>query len=117
MEIIQHKPNDFAVISGDDAFTLPFIAMGMQGVISVIANAYPKQFSQMIQHCLNNEFEAAKPLHYQLLDAMNLIFADGSPGGIKVILNAMGICETTVRKPLHQVSDSVREKLLKGLLA
>ena len=117
MEIIQHKPKDFAVISGDDAFTLPFIAMGMQGVISVIANAYPKQFSQMIQHCLNNEFESAKPLHYQLLDAMNLIFADGSPGGIKVILNALGICETTVRKPLHQVSDSVREKLLKGLLA
>ncbi len=112
MEIIKHKPADFAVISGDDAFTLPLISCGMDGVISVIANAYPKAFSTMVSLALDNQYEEARKLHYQLLDAMNLIFADGSPGGIKVILQALGICDTTVRMPLHDVSSKVREQLL-----
>jgi 4-hydroxy-tetrahydrodipicolinate synthase len=94
---------------------LPFIAMGMDGVISVIANAFPKKFSEMVKLSLAGNTQAALPLHYELLDAMNLIFADGSPGGIKVILEALNICGVDVRMPLSDVSDSVREKLLKTI--
>lgn len=116
MDIIKHKPANFAVISGDDALTLPLIAIGMDGVISVIANAYPKHFSDMVRLALNDQVLEARNLHYQLLDAMNVIFADGSPGGIKVILNALGICEIPVRMPLHDVSVSVKDQLLMSLL-
>lgn len=112
MDILKNRPADFAVISGDDALTLPFLSLGMDGVISVIANAYPKAFSDMVAAGLNGDFRTALPLHNQLLDAMNLIFADGSPGGIKVILNAMGIGETDVRMPLHDVSEKVKQELL-----
>ncbi len=112
MDILKNRPANFAVISGDDALTLPFLSLGMDGVISVIANAYPKSFSDMVRFGLNGDVKAALPLHNQLLDAMNLIFADGSPGGIKVILEAMGICGTTVRMPLHDVSEGVKAQLL-----
>ncbi len=115
MEIIKHKPNNFAVISGDDAYTLPFIAMGMDGVISVMANAYPKKFSTMINVCLAGNFELAKPLHYELLDAMNLIFADGSPSGVKVLLEAQNICKNIVRLPLFKVNEEVKMQLLATL--
>jgi 4-hydroxy-tetrahydrodipicolinate synthase len=115
MEIIKHRPQNFSVISGDDAFTLPLIAIGMDGVISVIVNAFPKEFSQMVNHSLNGNMNEAKKLHYQLLDAMNLIFADGSPGGIKVILEALGICGIDVRMPLAAVSAQVRTQLLASM--
>jgi 4-hydroxy-tetrahydrodipicolinate synthase len=117
MEIIKHRPDNFSVISGDDAYTLPFIAMGMDGVISVICNAYPKAFSSMVRLALESKDAEARVFHYQLLDAMNLIFADGSPGGIKVILEALGICGTTVRMPLHDVSEKVKQQLLQSMLA
>ncbi|MDP2174334.1 MAG: 4-hydroxy-tetrahydrodipicolinate synthase [Bacteroidota bacterium] len=113
MEIIKHRPTNFSVISGDDAFTLPFIAMGMDGVISVIANAFPAQFSKMVALSLEGKVLAAQPIHYELLDAMNLIFADGSPGGIKVILEKMGICGVDVRMPLSGVNETVKSQLLK----
>lgn len=112
MDILKNRPDNFAVISGDDALTHPFLSLGMDGVISVIANAYPKTFSDMVRLGLNGNFKDALPLHNQLLDAMNLIFADGSPGGIKVLLEALGICGTTVRMPLHDVSEKVRQALL-----
>jgi 4-hydroxy-tetrahydrodipicolinate synthase len=112
MDIIQHRPKDFAVISGDDAITLPLIASGMDGVISVIANAYPAQFSKMVSLCLNGDFKSALPLHFQLLDTMNLIFADGSPGGIKVLLKALNICDTHVRMPLFDVNENLKQSLL-----
>jgi 4-hydroxy-tetrahydrodipicolinate synthase len=112
MEIIKHRPANFSVISGDDAFTLPFIAMGMDGVISVIANAFPAQFSKMVALSLEGKIAAAQPIHYELLDAMNLIFADGSPGGIKVILEKLGICGVEVRMPLSGVNESIRAQLL-----
>jgi len=115
MEILKHRPEQFAVISGDDALTLPFIAMGMDGVISVIANAYPKEFSRMVDLTLNGDLAEAKKLHYQLLDVMNLIFADGSPGGIKVILEALGICTVDVRMPLAGVSAEVKSQLLSAM--
>lgn len=115
MDIIKNKPSNFSVISGDDAFTLPFISLGMDGVISVICNAFPKEFSTMVSLALENKIEEARKLHYQLLDAMNLIFADGSPGGIKEILNALNICGTHVRLPLFNVNDSVKQQLLKSM--
>jgi 4-hydroxy-tetrahydrodipicolinate synthase len=113
MEIIKHRPANFSVISGDDAFTLPFIAMGMDGVISVIANAFPAQFSKMVALSLEGKVLATLPIHYELLDAMNLIFADGSPGGIKVILEKLGICGVDVRMPLSGVNETVKAQLLK----
>lgn len=115
MDIIKHRPDNFAVISGDDALTLPLISIGMDGVISVIANAYPSSFSKLVKHALNGEYSHALPLHYQLLDAMNLIFADGSPGGIKVILEELGIGGTTVRLPLNDVSAKVRQQILDSM--
>ena len=112
MEIIQHRPKDFYVLSGDDALTLPFLSMGMDGVISVMANAYPRNFSEMVRMGLGGNFKAARELHYGMLDIMNEIFADGSPAGIKEILNHMGICETHVRLPLANVNDQVQARLL-----
>ncbi len=112
MDIIGQKPEGFHVVSGDDAFTLPFLSMGMSGVISVVANAYPRQFSDMVRAGLAGDFATAKKLHYRLYELMKLIFADGSPGGIKCILKEMGICGDTVRLPLANVSKAVEEKLL-----
>ncbi len=113
MKIIACKTSDFMVISGDDALTFPLIAAGAQGVISVINHAYPKEFSGMVQTALNGNLVAARYMHYPLLEAAVEIFADGSPGGIKVMLNEMGLCETTVRPPLYGVNPQVEQKLRK----
>lgn len=115
MEIIKHKPDGFAVISGDDAYTLPFISMGMDGVISVIGNAFPTTFGKMVQLAISGNFAEARIYHYQLLDMMHTIFEDGSPGGIKVILNKLGICEEWLRLPLQLPSEVVKQKLLSQL--
>jgi 4-hydroxy-tetrahydrodipicolinate synthase len=111
MNIIQHKPSEFKVISGDDAYTLPFMSIGMSGVISVIANAYPKQFSNMVRACMTGDYIAAKYYHYQLYELIKLVFADGSPSGVKVLLKELGICESNVRLPLAQVNKDVEAKL------
>ena len=111
MEIIQNKPEGFVVLSGDDNYTLPFVSLGMDGVISVICNAYPKEFSTMVHAALDNDFDTARREHYKLLKHMNLIFADGNPGGIKVVLNEMGICENEVRMPLFVVNSEVEGQL------
>lgn len=111
MDIIKGKPNDFMVISGDDPLTLPFIALGMSGVISVVANAYPKTYSNMVRYCLKGDFTAARPLHYELLNTIKNMFADGSPGGVKAYLNLMGLCEEEVREPLEIVGDATRAKI------
>ncbi len=115
MQLIARKPDDFLVISGDDALTFPMMACGAVGVISVINHAYPKQFSSMVGACLNGNWAEAKIRQYQILEGALAIFADGSPGGIKVMLNEMGICETAVRLPLWPVNESV-EKKLRGLV-
>ena len=112
MEIITHRPKDFYVLSGDDALTLPFMSMGMDGVISVMANAYPRNFSEMVRMGLGGNFKAARELHYGMLDIMNEIFADGSPAGIKEILNHLGICGTHVRLPLAAVNQNVQARLI-----
>ena len=111
MEIIQNKPEGFVVLSGDDNYTLPFVSLGMDGVISVICNAYPKEYSNLVHAALKNDFITARNEHYKLLNHMNLIFADGNPGGIKVVLNEMGICENEVRLPLSKVNKEIEDKL------
>lgn len=111
MKIISKKPSDFLVISGDDALTFPMIAAGASGVISVINHAYPKQFSGMVRAALMGDFTTARTLHYDTMEGAMEIFADGSPGGIKVMLNQMGLCQTAVRPPLYGVNAQVEQKL------
>lgn len=111
MQLMARKPDDFLVISGDDALTFPMMACGAVGVISVINHAYPKQFSGMVRACLNGDWNAARTLHRETLEGALAIFADGSPGGIKVMLNEMGICENVVRLPLWPVNETVEANL------
>ncbi len=112
MFIIKNRPSNFLVISGDDALTLPLIASGADGVISVVANAYPQQFSEMVRKALKGNFVEARKLHYQLLDVIPMLFTESSPPGVKAILNAMKICEENVRLPLVPVSKTHRKALL-----
>ncbi len=118
MQIIKNKPNDFMVISGDDLITLPMIACGAAGLISVIANAYPKDFSEMVRLCLAGKFKEALPLHYKYVDIINSMFAEGSPSGVKAYLAEMGLCSDAVRLPVWPVSAKHLEKikrLMKGV--
>ena len=111
MEIIKNKPRDFLVISGDDALTLPHIACGGDGVISVVANAFPKRFSSMVDFALKGDLEKAKPLHYELFPIIQQLFADGNPGGIKYVLKLISIGEDHMRLPLVNVNDEVAKNL------
>lgn len=111
MKIIKHRPKDFLVISGDDALTLPIIAAGGDGVISVVANAFPKDFSEMTRQSLAGDFIKARKLHYKLTDIIEQLFADGNPGGIKAALEIMKICPAHLRLPLVNVNQSVHDKL------
>ncbi len=111
MQIIKYKPAGFEVISGDDGIALPMIACGASGVISVVANAYPLLFSDMIRLCLLGDFAGARPLHYQLTDIINTMFAEGSPSGLKAYMSELGICKNTFRLPVVGVSDVLMEKI------
>jgi 4-hydroxy-tetrahydrodipicolinate synthase len=115
MQIIKNKPKDFLVISGDDLITLPMIACGADGVISVVANAYPAEFSEMVRRCLCGKFSDALPLHYKFTDIINSIFAEGSPSGVKAYLNEMGLCGNAGRLPVWPVSERHLDKI-KGLM-
>lgn len=111
MKIIKNKPKDFLVISGDDLLTLPLIACGADGVISVVANAFPADFSEMTRHILKgNVFEAQK-LHYKLTDIIEQLFADGNPAGIKAVLEMLNICTANVRLPLVKVNKATQNAL------
>lgn len=112
MKIIKNKPKHFMVISGDDNLTLPIIAAGGVGVISVVAQAYPKQYSDMVRLCLAQKFEEAKKLHYSLIDITDQLFADGNPGGIKFALSLLKKCQPFVRLPLAEPSDKVKQTLV-----
>ena len=100
MEIIKHKPEHFLVLSGDDPITLPLIAAGGSGVISVIANAYPKSFSTMVRKAMSGDFAEARILNNNLLDIHPWLYIENNPCGIKAALNIMGLCENNVRLPL-----------------
>jgi 4-hydroxy-tetrahydrodipicolinate synthase len=111
MKIIKNKPKDFMVISGDDNLTLPVIASGGVGVISVVAQAFPKDYSDMVRLCLKGDFEKAQKLHYKLMDITDQLFADGNPGGIKFALSELKKCKPYVRLPLCEPNDKVKESL------
>lgn len=113
MAIIKDAPKDFLTISGDDLLTLPMIAAGAQGVISVVANAFPKKFSDMVRLCLAGKFDKAAPLHYDLMRVTQLFFSDGSPGGVKASLEAQKLCRADLRLPLMPVNDSVRDGIIR----
>lgn len=110
-QIMRDKPADFLFISGDDPVTLPMMAMGAVGVISVVGNALPKQFSGMISTCMTGNFKAAHKAHYQLIEFTRLMFVEGSPGGVKTALKQLGVCGDTLRLPLVQVSESTAAKI------
>lgn len=111
MKIIKHKPKDFLVISGDDMLTLPMIAAGADGVISVVANAFPKDFSEMTRQILAGNLKEAQRLHYKLTDIIEQLFADGNPAGIKAVLEMLKICSPTVRLPLVNVNKATQNAL------
>lgn len=111
MEIIQKRPAGFGVLSGDDALTLPMIACGADGVISVVANAFPERFGVMVHESLNGNYEKAREAHYDLLAITDMFFEEGNPGGVKVSLEAQGIMQQTMRLPLYPVSNSLNERI------
>lgn len=111
MEILRNKPSGFSVISGDDALTLPMLSLGASGVISVIANAYPKEMSDMVRLAMKGDIKKALPIHYKLLPLMNTIFEEGNPGGIKALLEIEGRIGNQLRLPLTKVSKTLYNKL------
>ncbi len=112
MEILRNRPDGFRVISGDDAITCPLIAMGADGVISVIANAMPKETSDMVRFALKGDMKKALPLHYRLLPLMNAIFEEGNPTGIKALLEVQGMIYNVLRLPLVKASKTLTNKLV-----
>ena len=111
MDILRQRPDGFRVISGDDALTYPMLALGADGVISVIANALPDTMSQMVRLALKGDFKKALPLHYRMLPLMNAIFDEGNPTGIKALLEAQGNIHNVLRLPLVKASKPLANKL------
>jgi 4-hydroxy-tetrahydrodipicolinate synthase len=111
MELVQNKPEHFAVLSGDDNLALAQIAVGMEGVISVAANAYSKDFAGMVNAALEGNFSHARTLHYKLLTGIDLLFAEGNPAGVKCVLHKMDICKNVLRLPLVPVSEGVQQQV------
>lgn len=114
-EIIKNKPEDFTVISGDDGITYPLMTLGAKGVISVIGNAFPKEFGRMVRLCLDGKFAEALPIHFKFTELFNLLFVDGNPAGVKCTLNALGLCENELRLPLVPTRLSTNEQIHKLL--
>ena len=111
MKIIQNKPKGFLVISGDDMITLPMVLSGGSGVISVIGEGFPKEFSQMVRLGLERKVDEAYELHYKIADATDMIFEQGNPAGIKQVFNALGLAENTVRLPLIEVNEDLANRI------
>ena len=116
-DIIKNKPENFDVISGDDGITFPLITLGAVGVISVIGNALPYEFSRMVRLALRGEYESARTIHHKFTELFKLLFVDGNPAGVKAMLSEMGMIENQLRLPLiptrlttmKQISDIVRD--------
>ncbi|PWH87174.1 4-hydroxy-tetrahydrodipicolinate synthase [Brumimicrobium oceani] len=111
MQILKNAPEDFAVLSGEDALTMPLVAMGGHGVISVVANALPKQFSTMINAGFTGDLVTARKHHFDVLDITDSFFAEGNPSGIKFCLELIGIGTETVRLPLTTISEELKSKM------
>jgi len=113
--ILKHRPKGFMVISGDDALTLPIIALGGAGVISVVGNALPSEFGSLVHAALKGDIVTARTEHLRLLETIDLLFVEGNPGGIKHVLKILGICEDTMRLPLVNISEGTANKLYHAL--
>jgi 4-hydroxy-tetrahydrodipicolinate synthase len=122
MHIRRDAPDDFIIVSGDDMITLPMISMGCNGVISVLGNAFPGEWSEMVKLALKGNFKQASELHYKYLELIELLFIDGNPAGVKAALNSLGICQSAVRLPLtvasrntsNRISGIIEDLKLKG---
>jgi 4-hydroxy-tetrahydrodipicolinate synthase len=111
MEIIRLRPEGFGVLSGDDALTMPLIAAGADGVISVVANAFPELFSKMVHASMEGDLTAARKAHYELIPITKMFFEEGNPGGVKVALRQLGVMDETMRMPLYPVSEGLRKRI------
>lgn len=109
--VLKHRPKDFLVLSGDDGLTLPLLSMGVDGVISVVANSFPGEFSEMVRSGLAGDFVKARNLHFLLIDFINALFADGSPAGIKAALETQKLCSNYLRLPLVPVNKEVHKQI------
>ena len=110
-DIIKNKPADFMVISGDDGITFPLITLGAVGVISVIGNAFPKEFGRMVRLALNGDYDSALRIHHEFTELFSLLFVDGNPAGVKAMLNAMGYIDNKLRLPLVPTRITTYEKM------
>ena len=110
-DIIKNKPKDFMVISGDDGITFPLITMGAVGVISVIGNAFPAEFSKMVRLALNGDYESARQIHHEFTELFDLLFVDGNPAGVKCMLSMMGYIDNKLRLPLVPTRITTMEKM------
>jgi len=111
MTLVENKPEGFLIISGDDDLAMPLLACGIDGLISVVSNAFPKRTSDMIHAGLKGDFSLAREKHYELFQFINAIFEDGNPSGVKYALSLMNICKNNVRLPLVEVNQNVQDKL------
>lgn len=111
MHIIRNKPKDFTVVSGEDGITLPLMSIGVEGVISVIGNAFPAPWSKMVNYALKNDFQAARQIHNKMLPMVEKLFAEGNPAGIKCALSIKGIIENNLRLPLVPVSKNLEDEM------
>jgi 4-hydroxy-tetrahydrodipicolinate synthase len=111
MELIRLRPEGFGILSGDDALTMPLIAAGADGVISVVANAFPEKFSKMVHASLAGNLAEARKEHYDLLPITKMFFEEGNPGGVKVALNVRGLMQENMRLPLMPVSSNLRNRI------
>lgn len=115
MKIIKDKPENFLVISGNDMEALPVIASGGAGLISVLANAYPAEWSEMVNQALKSNYKAAREIHYKYLEMIELLFTDGNPAGVKAIMNSLGLCQNILRLPLVPVNRSIASHIAKAM--
>ncbi len=115
MKIIKGKPENFSLVSGDDLLTLPIIAAGGVGVISVIANAFPAQWTEMVTNALKNNFKAARENQFRFLELIELLFTEGNPAGVKAMLGSMNICQNILRLPLVPVTRPTYSRIQKAI--
>jgi len=115
MRIIRNKPDNFSVISGDDMMTIPIIAAGGSGVISVLANAFPAATSELVSNALKSNYKTARDIQLRYLEMTELLFIDGNPAGVKAMLNIMNLCQNNLRLPLVPVSRTVYTRIQKAI--
>ncbi len=117
MKILRDKPENFLVISGNDIDVLPVIAAGGSGLISVLANAYPAEWSEMVNQALKHNFKGAREIQFRFLEMIDLLFADGNPAGVKAMMSSMNLCQNTLRLPLVAANRSVQSRIVKAMEA